>query len=365
MTRFGKRLIIIVGAAAATLLGLFVLLSLFFFAGQSSSNINKFQPTLIDGRADSAFFYSVGDSLKYSDHIDAQAPTLLRGTIKNFLVSPDNARIAVVADGELVIVKKDSTLIKVAPVDSIYREPKPIGNPFFRDNNFQWSEDSNTLYLIRDEYYASQGSQLYSNKGELWKYDLRSHQLLMVLKPFQAFSYFFGRGSGIYFSVPTDRGDLRLRYFNGKAVKDAGDVNAWDISRDKLSPGLTESPFYSFSITDYQEAVLPSKGVRLVSPQGEGLQELVIQGKSYVALTQGKTSKGPYYCSETLRSVFLPGERYFLFNTPYCGNYNGQLLIDTSTGKYQRLPADSVVYLTLNTETYPYYRVTGGGIIIQ
>jgi hypothetical protein len=33
--------------------------------------------------------------------------------------------------------------------------------------------------------------------------------------------------------------------------------------------------------------------------------------------------------------------------------------------EYQRLPADTVVYLTLNTETYPRYRVTGGGIVVN
>src|SRR5579859_8125469 len=60
-----------------------------------------------------------------------------------------------------------------------------------------------------------------------------------------------------------------------------------------------------------------------------------------------------------LRSVFLPGDRYFLFNVPYCGNYKGQLLVDTLTGRYERLPADSVVYLTFDTDTYPRYRVTG------
>ncbi len=49
-------------------------------------------------------------------------------------------------------------------------------------------------------------------------------------------------------------------------------------------------------------------------------------------------------------------------NVPYCGNYQGQLLIDTVTGKYQRLPKDSRVYLTFNTETIPHYRITGGGI---
>jgi len=40
-------------------------------------------------------------------------------------------------------------------------------------------------------------------------------------------------------------------------------------------------------------------------------------------------------------------------------------LVLTATGKYQTLPANSVVYLTLNTDTYPNYRITGGGIVIN
>jgi hypothetical protein len=66
-----------------------------------------------------------------------------------------------------------------------------------------------------------------------------------------------------------------------------------------------------------------------------------------------------------LRSVFLPGNRYFLFNVPYCGNYKGQLLIDTMTGGYQRLPRDCRVYLTLNTDTDPRYRITAAGIMVK
>jgi hypothetical protein len=84
-----------------------------------------------------------------------------------------------------------------------------------------------------------------------------------------------------------------------------------------------------------------------------------------LAITQGTGFKGPFYCSEMLRSVFLPGDRYFLFNVTYCGNYKGQLLIDTVSGKYQCLPANSVVYLTLNTDTFHRYRIAGEGIAVN
>jgi hypothetical protein len=168
--------------------------------------------------------------------------------------------------------------------------------------------------------------------------------------------------SGIYFSVPTDRGDLQLRYFDGKASTSDIDRPNAEIPSDKLASNFVESPFFSFSIHDYSEAVLPAKGVDLVVDQTRGSEQLKIGTRSYLALTRGMGFKGPYYCSDTFRSVFLPGDRYFLFNVPYCGNYNGQLLIDTLTGKYQRLPKDSRVYLRLNTDTYAQYRITGAGM---
>ncbi len=91
----------------------------------------------------------------------------------------------------------------------------------------------------------------------------------------------------------------------------------------------------------------------------------MIRNKVHLALTRGIGFKGLYYCSEALRSVFLPGDRYFLFNVPYCGNYEGQLLVDTVTAEYQQLPHDSVVYLTLNTDTYTDYCIAGEGIVIR
>ena len=110
--------------------------------------------------------------------------------------------------------------------------------------------------------------------------------------------------------------------------------------------------------------VLSSKGVGLAIEVEGGPQRLLINGKSCLALTQGQDIKGPYYGSNKLRSVFLPGDRYFLFNVN-CGNFDGQLLIDTTTGRYERLPTGSVVYVTMNTDTYTSFRVTGAGIVID
>jgi hypothetical protein len=344
MNRLGKRLAYILGAIILVPLVLFAVLSLYLTAKDVPSKVADFRPTAFTAKADTEFFYSIDNELKYSDLLDSRAPTIMRGQIKNFLVAPDNKKIAIVADGILKVVRTDKPIIRqIAPVGSIYKEPKPIGRSFYRDDDFQWSRDSKTLYLIRDEYCESKGSQLYSIKGELWKYEIESESLQLVLKPFQAHSYFFGRAAGIYYSVPTESGDLQLKYFEGSHISDVDESNARNITRESLGRGFEESPFYSFSIFDYQH-VERSKGVGWTFDGKNGPTKLVIKGKIFLALTQGEGFKGSYYCYEMLGSIFLPGNRYFLLNLPHCGNYNGQLLIDTATVKYQTLPANSVVY---------------------
>jgi hypothetical protein len=362
MAQFMKGLAVVVGVIILAVVGWVGYI--WFHIPHTPSNILDFHPSAFQAKANARFFYSIGKELKNSDYLDPNAPTLLRGEIRNFLVSPDGAEIAVVANGLLTVVGRDGAVRRVAHVDSIYREPKPIGQHFYRDDDFQWTRDSKSLYLIGDEYYESKGSQLFSEKAELWRFDVETGSMQRILSPFPAYNYFFGRGSSIYFSVPTKSGDLQLKYFDGKDIRDVGTPNA-QIPTSELSTGVIESPFFSFSIIDYQNVVLPTEGVALVDDQSGRLQRLVIGNKPYLTLTQGEGLKGPYYCSEMLRSVFLPGDRYFLFNASYCGNYNGQLLIDTENRQYERLPPDTRVYLTLDTDSDPHYRITGGGILAK
>jgi hypothetical protein len=338
---------------------LWVLFSEFFLYHQS--RIIDFHPTSFPVQADSKFFYSIGEDLKYSDRIAPDTPSLFHGKFMDFLVSPDGDRIAVVANGSLLIISGDGSINReVTPVSSIYKEPKPLGEQFYRNEDFQWSEDSKNFYLIKDEYYQTRGSQLFSIKGELWVYEIVTGNMQMVLKPFPASKYFFGKNSGVYFSIPTPEGNLRLRYFDGERTYDIGIPNDTDIVLDQPSPDSLDSIFFSFSIHDYTRSILAKKGVRLVT-ENDGPQELLIGTKPILGITLGEGFKGSYYGSEMFRSVILPGDRYFVFNVN-CGNYDGQLLIDTTNGNYMALPKDTRVYITMNTSTFKDFRITGSGI---
>jgi hypothetical protein len=358
MRRFWKWVFISIGVVIVLVAGAFAFLWFTFESNYVPSNIVDFHPTTFPAKAESAFFYSIGDELKYSDEITTAAPTLLRGRITDFLVSPDKKQIAVVTNGVLyIVIPGESSVKQVTHVDSIYRKPKPIGQSFFRDQEFQWSKDSTSLYLVKDQFYESKGSQLFSEKGELWRYDLASGKLQLLLKPFPACDYFLGK-AGVYFSVATEKGDLRLRYFDGRTVTDIGDVGAYDIPKKSLMPG--DSAFFSFNTRDNNR--LFSSGVGLKEPQENGPAELLIDDKSYLSFTKGEGMKGPFYCSNVYNSVFLPGGRYFLLNAN-CGNFDGQLLIDRETANYEQMPKDTRVYLGITTEEVPYFRISCGGIM--
>jgi hypothetical protein len=94
LSRLGKWLVGIVGTVALVILG--VWLWLWFAFRGTPSDIVDFHPAEFQAKATDAFFFSVGDELKYSSEIDPQAGTLSRGHIDNFLVSPSRDKIAVV-----------------------------------------------------------------------------------------------------------------------------------------------------------------------------------------------------------------------------------------------------------------------------
>jgi hypothetical protein len=319
-------------------------------------SIVNFHPTTFEARAAAPFFYSIGNELKYSDSIDPDAPTLFIGKLLNFQVSPDGKRIAFVSDHRLTVIDNEGKARTIGPVDSIFRSLKPIGRSFIRDDDFQWSPDSKSVYFVRDKFYRSKGAQLFSELGALWKFDLASGEQEMVIKPFRGFQIIFGGGSEIYFAVPLANGDLELELYDGAIV------------RDFAAPGSAQSfpgmnPFYSLSSVDYMEKVLPGMHLLQDFDWKANRQTLVFGDKILLQLTRHCDSFfGCGDCDEMMGSMFIPGNRFFLLNVPYCRNYEGELLIDTQTGSYKTLPKGTRVFITANTQTYPHYKFDHEGL---
>ena len=117
----------------------------FAFRG-TPSDIVSFHPSEFHAKADARFFFS-RSAMNLSISTRSVPCSHSRGHIDNSLVSPSRDKIAVVTGGTLLIVNADGSGIRqVAAVSSIYKNPKPIGRSFFRDDEFQWSRDSKHLY---------------------------------------------------------------------------------------------------------------------------------------------------------------------------------------------------------------------------
>jgi hypothetical protein len=367
MSPLRKWIVFIMGSIALMGLGLFVAVYL-VFSGRPSKIVD-FHPTKLPAYADAPFFFSIADDLMFSDHVDAHAPTLLHGPIGNFLVSPDSQKIAVVTGGNLVIVDRSGPSQRtVVPVSNVMRakfsgddKSKLIGQHYFRDTSFEWSRNAKSLYLIGDTYKSN--GQAFSSNGELWRYDLDTSGLQLVLKPFPAEKYFLGLNGGVYFWVPAASKDLQLEYFDGKATSGIAEPGATHITINQLSTHFAEQPFASFDEIDYIMHILPALGVLLTFSDDHRVEKLEINARPYLRFMMGSGLE-VYFCGDLRNSAFLPGDRYLLFNANGCGNYDGMLLIDSVTGQYQRLPAKTRAYITLNTISYPRYEISRlGGLV--
>ena len=304
----------------AVLIALMIGAAMWFFHGQPSVIVD-FHPTAFPFRAREPFFYSTCKSLKYGDSISSNlgSPCKTHSRFGNPLVSPDHTMIAFVDDGQLLVGSSNESVRKIVAVDSIYHgfddNRKPLGHDFFRDTDYQWSIDSRYLYLIHDRFYDSQGSQLYSKHGELWKYDLNTGVLQLVLKPFEAYQFFFGK-NGIYFSVPTPQGNLQLRYFDGKQIVNIGQPNEHLFAATLLN-GEPDQIFYSFATSDNPSRSRPDDGLTTSVDGSSKKRECKVGEQHLMSISEGTGFKGPFYCGMD-NPTYLPGDKFAVLNMQGC-----------------------------------------------
>jgi hypothetical protein len=360
-----RRWILRVLIGVLVLIVLMISAATWFFHGKPSVIVD-FHPSSFRVSASEPFFYSTCNSLKFSDSINLTPvpPCKTHSRLRNPVVSPDHTMIAFVDDGQLLIGSSNGSVRKVVAVDSIYHgfddnKKRPLGRDFFRDADYQWTIDSRYLYLIHDQFYDSQGTQLYSKHGELWRYDLVTGGLQLVLKPFEAYQFFFGK-SGIYFSVPTPQGDLQLRYFDGRQIVNIGQPNE-HLFLATLLNGEPDQVFYSFSIADSPSRLRPDTELTTSFDVSSKRKEYKVGGRHLISLSEGTGFKGPFYCGEA-SAVYLPGDQFAVLNMQGCKPFSGQLLIDLSGARYMLLPEETYVYLSSNTQEESDYSISGAGI---
>jgi len=232
---------------------------------------------------------------------------LLQGEITRVIPSPNGQLAAVVVNENLVIVNgEEKYLHKVAGVKNYHPKVKPLGEQYFRDQGFQWAPDSKSIFLIKDEYYESTRAQLFSKKGELWRFDVDSKTLVSVLSPFETFDYFLGSSGRVYFSTLDRSGNnLVLHAYDWAEVKNLHLKNDEPVDFGQLYPGEKEAVYYTFSSFEYETFVLRSLGLSV--RRANKVESLFIGDTEVLKSTEGQGFKGPTYATRMVRSAFLPG----------------------------------------------------------
>jgi hypothetical protein len=331
----------------------------------TQSAIIGFTPNEFAERATKPFFYSIGNELRFDDHIEPNGRVLFDGPLLFVLPSPDSSRVLVVSEDVLWILGNDGSLpTRITEVENLIMG-RPAGKKVFRYTEIQWAEDSSKFYLIKDETYNSRGSQLFSLHGELTEYDIATGQMRKVFAPFRAFRYFMAKGIGIFFGEANDKGDVILTVGQGDTSAVVTEISPKHFRANDKTTLFSAIPFYSFSLHEYASEILPTKGISLeIEHQNPRIGHLSINGRRVISVSEGKGLKGPYLGFQSIHSGFLPGERYFMLNLS-TGNFSGQLLFDLETGQYKPLPKDTRIYRNINTHNFAEWSITKDGVKVN
>lgn len=356
-----------IGIALA--LVILVPIGLFLFALSQAkttpSAIVGYAPIEFSEKATEPFFYSTGNDLRFDDHLGTNSRVIFSGPLRTVIPSPDSKWALVVSEDVLWIVGSDgSAPFRITPVEDLRME-RAAGKQFFRYSEIQWARDSSHFYLIKDEAYKSRGSQLFSIHGELTKYDIATRQFRKVLAPFRAFRYFWAEGIGVFFGEANDQGDVLLKVWQGNTSAVVTEISPKRFRANDKEASFRNVPFYSFSLNEYADGILPTKGLSLeLENTVPRIGHLSMKGRRIISVVEGRGLKGPYLGFQSIHSGFIPGERYFLLNV-YTGSFYGQLLLDLETGQYKTLPKESRVYRNSNTHNFTEWTITKDGIKVN
>ena len=304
------------------------------------SDVIDFKPVSFEAEATGPFFYSIGNSLKYAKSIDPNARTLLAGPLRYVQVSPDNRyALATINDTLYVVAANGAGTRAIAMTGGGYEQSGPPGQRFLDSDTYAWSVDSRSVFYIMDEYAMKDSVRRYSEKGELWEYDVASGQSRRIADRFAGYSY-----------AVTDKGDVYYVQSDGAGGAEYARRSGNDVQTVRPKDRLERTDFVALAPPGTRFRVISNARyepdvVEALSEHKRPDRSLDIRHRDRVlfVITEGYGFKGPYHCLRAPDADFLPGGRYAVMRVR-CSNHSGELLIDVETGRYRTLPEDTRVY---------------------
>ena len=373
--------------------------------GKDYFGIVDYAPSRFIEESQAPFFYSIGKQLKYGTSIDVTSSTVfevkpIQAELDTVLPSPDGNKALVVSDDMLYLVQIGRPTIRLLDRVGHYSSKNVLaGTLVFLWTSIRWSQDSQHFYIVKDlrreraeeqvtlrteqagipsglwtsSHYQKpltarrpppkvvlpESDKAYDTSATMYRFDIGNPEAgVRVISGvrFGSFHYFQVGADDICFRSPLATG--ALGWFctspNGvSAVQDSGTegihlANGHSLTGSRFASSEVHKHAGSekwFSHYGYAWKELPENTVGLFSRDSPVTPLISIKtGISF----KGDRVSGVY----DYQGAVLPGGRYVLLSVDH-DRFTGQLLVDGSTGQYRELPKETVVYRSMNSDSFP------------
>jgi len=329
-----------------------ILLSIFLLSCSSPSIID-YKPEKFKFKSDKPFVFRKDKNLYFSkgnfDSLSNKPIYTLDNTPsyyeENIFISPNSNYLLIKETDQLVLLD-----IHGKPIDKIEKTKKNSFGDFernrYRWEKIQWSKDSKFILLIKD---------LRKEKGEIINllsiYDINTRKIISLVEtPNIVNSRFSNNSRSIYYS-----------YFKTPNLLV---VNKVDIDNPKKIIEFPEFPKdsificflkYEMGNRSYDRKVWIGDKWELGYNHKDIKDGVYIYHEDTLKLImrcipiEASSSRQLLSNHENSLSYFLPGNKYYKFKN-YSKEYNGSLLLNTKTMKYQEIGEDVEFYFSITSQ---------------
>ena len=356
-----KKKILIIGILVFGIYLFFKLLGIFLFKTNDNKPIELVEFKSYENlriQTSKPIFYYSKKKLFYSKNGDLNfEKPIFKGSVggrfydNDVFVSPNSKYIAFKSGKKIVIIDNKGNLVKnIGPIQNNILDNKDA----FWDSEFQWSKNSENLYLMKDNENRKSSIYMLSTKTNKFKkvIDLNERGWHFYLSPNQKNVYYTA-----YDKVNDDwvfkKTDLKTR----KTIDTIQRNDKWKlITQDSIFINF-RSNVNSKELNKYIGQRKNDSLCNIYLTENE-LEKLVFKVNcGFDAFKDRKL--GPL---EQNMNIFLPNDRYFLTEL-YAKNHNGTIIIDTKTLEYKFYEREIKAYFSNTRTNFDNVQFTWGELI--
>ncbi|CAM2188447.1 conserved hypothetical protein [Paraburkholderia sacchari] len=326
---------------------------------RSENNIVDYRPSTFSELADTPFFFSIGNKLKYGRAIVDSAPTVFEGDFSDDLrnavyPSPNQKRAIVVIGKKLYVVEpgKKPYLI-LGEADNEVGSLHGTGAQFYQHIRLQWDPSSRYILIPRDRKQPQISQQLYSADKALLRIDTDNPSAFHELVPagqFRSASFFLINSEDVCFDFKVNANKIMWKCQSSGVTKEVSSISSEEIVFYDGTK-MAGKPFASYNGNIYETEIWLTHYGFFMRRLEDGTVGIFRKGhfsRPYMRLKPYENIKGQELDGLWQREgEVLPGGRYAFLKIN-----EGAFLLDSRNGTYKQLSADVRCYINFNSAAH-------------